>query len=740
MRIQKYFKWKILSFLMFLVIIFGSLSVTSMADTNPVTESEDEWIGGEDHLSDEEKPAYIQEIEAKRQISDSFEIVALRESNVKHYAMPDGTYQAVVYAYDVHEMDAEGQWVDKFVTSASGSNQSVESNSAADSLLSENAVSDTYIDSGNPDTTHGHDTDLWAGKAQTAYIRFSCPSLPSNAEITNAELNVYYYYYVTSGYVNVGVFQVLTGWGETSLTYNKSDTHGVLSSTAESVSTLVAGSNITQTSPRIKSFNVSNIVKNWYAGESNYGVGLTRVGGQNSVILCSREGSAEYRPSLTITYTLPTLPIVTGNYYVQNSSYETYLTVYEEAFSNHDELFKIEIREFHGGVTQKWHFTYLHNGYYKITSFETGRVLSVQAGKEDESDSDSILKQEVYTASARQQWKITLTSNGNYKIAPKSAEDYTADYCMAGSDSVISGTGINAIRNIEQSVFTMSENSKCEWNIIRMLPTCGSEIAYDASKWAGSVSINNNCYAYAINNQVYPGTNNLWYKQQPGEFYNDYCDTGELYTHSSYATVYEGAILDYDTYNTVFTNSLLFTPIGRYETCPIGSYKVALVASNNDYHWYRQDSDGLWSHKQGTTPVKRTDNSGNLIIDPQIADRGNYTIFVGYYSVQPWGNMYIAENNSDDVVSPMDCNPILDSISSISNSPIPSNLINQIHSGMTVDEVISLIGFEGTDIGSGRLIHCYQLNSGDKLIITYQLLNDKGFCVESAYLEGGSAE
>lgn len=265
--------------------------------------------------------------------------------------------------------------------------------------------------------------------------------------------------------MNVGVFQVLTGWGETSLTYNKSNTSGVLSSTAESVSTLVAGSNITQTSPRIKSFNVSNIVKNWYAGESNYGVGLTRVGGQNSVILCSREGSAEYRPSLTITYTLPTLSIVTGNYYVQNSSYETYLTVYEEALSNYDELFKIEIRKFHGGVTQKWHFTYLHNGYYKITSCETGRALSVQSGKEDESDSDSILKQEVYTASARQQWKITLTSNGNYKIAPKSAEDYTADYCMAGSDSVVSGVGTSAIRNIEQGTYDNNTDYKDEWNL-----------------------------------------------------------------------------------------------------------------------------------------------------------------------------------------------------------------------------------------------------------------------------------
>ena len=35
-----------------------------------------------------------------------------------------------------------------------------------------------------------------------------------------------------------------------------------------------------------------------------------------------------------------------------------------------------------------------------------------------------------------------------------------------------------------------------------------------------------------------------------------------------------------------------------------GEYAVLLVVDpNNDYHWYRQDSDGTWSHKPGSIKV-----------------------------------------------------------------------------------------------------------------------------------------
>ena len=114
------------------------------------------------------------------------------------------------------------------------------------------------------------------------------------------------------------------------------------------------------------------------------------------------------------------------------------------------------------------------------------------------------------------------------------------------------------------------------------------------------------------------------------------------YTESS---IYSAVSRDYSEYNTNFNTSLIFQRIGRYDVCPVGTYKVALVVGmydegKYDYHWYRQDADGLWSHKPGITAARRIDNSGKLIIDPMTADRGDYTQFLGYYAVSPWGNMF----------------------------------------------------------------------------------------------------
>lgn len=66
--------------------------------------------------------------------------------------------------------------------------------------------------------------------------------------------------------------------------------------------------------------------------------------------------------------------------------------------------------------------------------------------------------------------------------------------------------------------------------------------------------------------------------------------------------------------------------------CPNGETKIALaIAPLWDYHWYRRDSDGMWSHKPGGTNATNLDNSGNLIYNPETADRGAYTVFCGYY-------------------------------------------------------------------------------------------------------------
>lgn len=56
--------------------------------------------------------------------------------------------------------------------------------------------------------------------------------------------------------------------------------------------------------------------------------------------------------------------------------------------------------------------------------------------------------------------------------------------------------------------------------------------------------------------------------------------------------------------------------------CPAKSSKIALVVDEDeDYHFYRQDSNGYWSHKPGGTDVTHIDATGRPIYDPQLASR-----------------------------------------------------------------------------------------------------------------------
>lgn len=56
--------------------------------------------------------------------------------------------------------------------------------------------------------------------------------------------------------------------------------------------------------------------------------------------------------------------------------------------------------------------------------------------------------------------------------------------------------------------------------------------------------------------------------------------------------------------------------------CPPHTSKIALVVDpDEDYHFFRQDSNGLWSHKPGGTAVTNVDANDKLIYDPLLASR-----------------------------------------------------------------------------------------------------------------------
>jgi len=142
-----------------------------------------------------------------------------------------------------------------------------------------------------------------------------------------------------------------------------------------------------------------------------------------------------------------------------------------------------------------------------------------------------------------------------------------------------------------------------------------------------------NCYSYAFDRYEVDADKKL----QPGELsvgkFNSYnCDE-----------ILNKLKQDYNTYNII--------QVTKDYKPPCNHYKIALVIDDTgdeqDYHFYRQDDDGYWSHKPGKENVRRMDASGNMITDPSIADRNydkqddntnnetdnNYYKFCGYYSV-----------------------------------------------------------------------------------------------------------
>ncbi len=145
-------------------------------------------------------------------------------------------------------------------------------------------------------------------------------------------------------------------------------------------------------------------------------------------------------------------------------------------------------------------------------------------------------------------------------------------------------------------------------------PPCHAKDAppYQPGNWnIPSVQPYNNCYNYA-NNRI---TNTF---AQPGRAH------GKMYSSlqcGGAGGVEPAAVADG------------LVAVGNF-TAPLaagkGWYVALVIWPNVDYHWYRQDNVGCWSHKPGSTAVRNVDNAGHPITDPKTANRGNYTIFCTY--------------------------------------------------------------------------------------------------------------
>ena len=144
---------------------------------------------------------------------------------------------------------------------------------------------------------------------------------------------------------------------------------------------------------------------------------------------------------------------------------------------------------------------------------------------------------------------------------------------------------------------------------VEFSPLSGSEPKYDPKSWSSNrILTKHNCYSYALNQKRSHRKN----KAQPGYF-------------SGYKSVPNGKYNCDTFYKRLSSDSpSLFLTTFEYQ-CPAGFHKGFMAVDDNnngpDYHFYRLDKDGYWSHKPGATPVTKRNASNALIKDPSKANR-----------------------------------------------------------------------------------------------------------------------
>ena len=170
---------------------------------------------------------------------------------------------------------------------------------------------------------------------------------------------------------------------------------------------------------------------------------------------------------------------------------------------------------------------------------------------------------------------------------------------------------------------TISNDSKPTEN--EFSPTSGDEPKYEPDVWHrhSKIKETHNCYSYALNAIVSSRIN----KPQPG-----YAVKFPHISNGKY---------DCDP----FIKRIKQDIPSLYETsfktrCKPGFYKIFMAVTTGDgtdYHFYRQDSNGYWSHKPGRTDVTNLDADKKRIINPELANRDyghyNYGNSCGFFCV-----------------------------------------------------------------------------------------------------------
>jgi len=294
--------------------------------------------------------------------------------------------------------------------------------------------------------------------------------------------------------------------------------------------------------------------------------------------------------------------------------------------------------------------TTLTNGKVKVYSFTPDVSAEYSVWTTGAADEDIYI--DVHTSSDISSASIIYTSRPTGEHEGDYCDPNEGDYSLTKylyTSEITPMTYYFAVYSIDPT-----ETVTYTFHCVRGLPLSGSERKYQPELWnIVSVQPYANCYAYALNTQEPPigeydaylqlGQSELGIFGIGDQYYTQECKADILYYISCDAEAW----------------GFTFEEVGQTQICDAGTYKVALVIdpktseldNNNDFHWYRQNDDGTWSHKpggcmvtnedgdSGLPPDDRDDEEDFVIFDPDTANRNNgssnYSWFVGYFQVSP---------------------------------------------------------------------------------------------------------
>ena len=157
-------------------------------------------------------------------------------------------------------------------------------------------------------------------------------------------------------------------------------------------------------------------------------------------------------------------------------------------------------------------------------------------------------------------------------------------------------------------------------------PLSGSEPCFEPEKWNHTMKKTHNCYAYVMD-LIRPDMDR---KPQPGY-------------SSGYGYLEDDDLRSCDKlYQRILSDNPSIHRVSFEQQCPMGYRKGFLAVDDSedpDYHFYRLDSNGYWSHKPGETEATTLDGKKNKIWNPEEADRKgtdhNYTKPCTFFCYDP---------------------------------------------------------------------------------------------------------